>query len=154
MYTCKMVIPKPSKHVDTRTLQMMLVVGSKYNALYTVSGFSNLFGKSAARVYTMPRGSNLYCQRWKGRTPHKPMFQCAQQKPFRVPNTRIELTQKLTKSMPRRRSIRVIYTREKYLCTNLGVKEEGGHLLEGGLFFWVYTRSVCYMNNQHTTSPE
>ena len=27
-----------------------------------------------------------------------------------------------------------IYMREKYPCKNLGVKEEGGHLLEGGVF--------------------
>ena len=45
MYMCKMVTPKPSKHVDTRTLEMMLVVVSKYNALYIVSRFTKLFGK-------------------------------------------------------------------------------------------------------------
>ena len=45
---------------------------------------------------------------------------------------------KLTKSMPRRRSIWGIYTREKYLCKNLGVKEGGGRLLEGGMFSGTY----------------
>ena len=53
---------------------------------------------------------------------------------FVFPNTMTELNQKLTKSMPRRCSIRAVYTREKHLCTNLGVKEEGGHLLKGSYF--------------------
>ena len=40
--------------------------------------------------------------------------------------------------MPLKRSIRGIYTREKYLCKNLGVKEGGGRLLEGGVFSGTY----------------
>lgn len=50
MYMCKMVIPKPSKHVDTRTLEMMLIVGSKYNALCMVSRFTKLFGKYSVKT--------------------------------------------------------------------------------------------------------
>ena len=50
MYMCKMVISKPNKHVDTRTLEMMLVVGSKYNALYIVSRFTKLFGKYSVKT--------------------------------------------------------------------------------------------------------
>ena len=50
MYMCKMVIPKPSKHVDTRILKMMLVVGSKYNALCMVSRFTKLFGKYSVKT--------------------------------------------------------------------------------------------------------
>ena len=53
-----------------------------------------------------------------------------------------ELSQKLTKSMPRRRSIRGVYTREKYQCKNLGVKEGGGRLIEGGVFLGTYG-TVC-----------
>ena len=34
-----------------------------------------------------------------------------------------------------------VYTREKYLCKNLGVKEGGGHLLEGGVFSGTY--GIC-----------
>ena len=58
-----------------------------------------------------------------------------------------ELNQKLAKSMPRRCSIRAVYTREKHLCLNLGVKEEGGHLLEGVIFlrnYGTYMISVWY----------
>ena len=42
--------------------------------------------------------------------------------------------QKLTKSIVRRHSIQGVYTREKYLCKNLGVKEGEGRLLKGGVF--------------------
>ena len=38
--------------------------------------------------------------------------------------------------MQRGRSIWGVYMQEKYLCTNLGVKEGGGILLEGGIFLW------------------
>ena len=41
--------------------------------------------------------------------------------------------------MPRRCSIQSIYTREKYLCKNLGVKEGGGHFFEGGVFLGTYS---------------
>ena len=53
--------------------------------------------------------------------------------------------QKLTKSMPRRRSIQGVYTREKYLCKNLGVEEGGGHLLKGSIFreLTVYIYCIC-----------
>ena len=52
-----------------------------------------------------------------------------------------ELNQMLTKSMPRRRSIRGIYTRENTLCKNLGVKEGEGVCSKG-----VYFRElVVYM---------
>ena len=36
--------------MDTRTLEMMLVVGSKYNALYIVSRFTKLFGKHSVKT--------------------------------------------------------------------------------------------------------
>ena len=42
--------------------------------------------------------------------------------------------QKLTKSMSEYARYGGIYMREKYPCKNLGVKEGGGHLLEGGVF--------------------
>ena len=48
--------------------------------------------------------------------------------------TMTKLNQKLTKSMARGCSIRGIYTRKKYLYSNLRIKEAGGHLLEGGVF--------------------
>ena len=45
-------------------------------------------------------------------------------------NTATELTQKLTKSMPGRQPLR-IFTREKYLCKNSGVKEREGACSKG-----------------------
>ena len=53
-----------------------------------------------------------------------------------------ELKQKLAKSMPSRRSIGSIYTKEKYLCIKLWVKEGGGCLLEGGVFSRTYSTST------------
>ena len=49
--------------------------------------------------------------------------------------------QKLTKSIIRRRLIQGVYTREKYLCKNLWVKEGGGRLLKGGVFSGTYSIS-------------
>ena len=46
----------------------------------------------------------------------------------------MELNQKLTKSMSESTRYSAIHMWEKYLCKNLEVKEEGGHLLEGGVF--------------------
>ena len=45
----------------------------------------------------------------------------------------MELSQKLPKSMPRRRSLWDIYTRENYLCKKLEVKEGEWRLVEGGV---------------------
>ena len=45
-----------------------------------------------------------------------------------------ELTQKLTKSMPKQHVLWVVYKKENTLCKKLG----GGHLLEGGLFLGAY----------------
>ena len=117
---------------------------------------------SCSCVHTMPRGIKATCIISGNRGgPHiiNLTFQCVQQKPWRwpenkaiiilyvFPNTMTELNQKLAKSMPRRCSIRAIYTREKHLCTNLGVKEEGGHLLKGVVFlrnYSTYMISVWY----------
>ena len=57
----------------------------------------------------------------------------------------IELNLKLTKSLPRRHSLWGVYMRKKYLCKKLGVKEGGGHLLQGGVFWGAYgiTHVVC-----------
>ena len=43
--------------------------------------------------------------------------------------------------MPRRPLLQGVYTRDKYLCTKLGVKdlEGGGHLLKGGAFSGAYS---------------
>ena len=48
------------------------------------------------------------------------------------------------KLMPRSRRhlLRGVYTRKKYLCKKLGVKEGGGHLLEGGVFSGAYDTSM------------
>ena len=65
---------------------------------------------------------------------------------FWIQTTR-KLNWKLAKSMPIRCSIRAIYTREKYWSMNLGVKQEGGCLLEGGIFsrnYGTYMISVWY----------
>ena len=45
-----------------------------------------------------------------------------------------ELNQKLAKIMPRRCSLRGVYSRKIYLCKKSGVKEGGGHLFEGDIF--------------------
>ena len=37
-----------------------------------------------------------------------------------------------------------VYTREKQLCKNLGVKEGGGHLLKGGVFSGAYMHIYVY----------
>ena len=111
--------------------------------------------KSAACVYTMPRGIAATCivsGEWGG--PRISPRSSVHNKNLSVfPSTMTELNQKLTKSMPRRCSIRAIYTKEKYLCTNLEVKEEGGHLLERGPIFWgIYTISVLHEQSTHHIS--
>ena len=60
----------------------------------------------------------------------------------------MELNPKLTKSMPRsrRRLLQRVYTRKKYLCKKLGVKEGGGHLLEGGVFLGAYGITTCSLS--------
>ena len=65
-------------------------------------------------------------------------------------NTMTELNQKLAKSMPRRYSIRAIYTREKHLCMNLGLKRREG-ICSKGSYFWeitVHTWLVCGIHEQ------
>ena len=54
-----------------------------------------------------------------------------------------KLNQKLTQSIVRRHSIHGVYTREKYLCKNLGLKEGGGHLPEGCAFSGTYCMCMC-----------
>ena len=56
----------------------------------------------------------------------------------------IELNLKLTKACPEDTRYGV-FTRGKYLCKKLRVKEGGGHLLQGGVFWGAYgiTHVVC-----------
>ena len=49
----------------------------------------------------------------------------------------MELNQKLTKHSQKTLDMGRLHG-GKYLCTNLGVKEGGGHLLEGGVFLGTY----------------
>ena len=42
---------------------------------------------------------------------------------------------RLTKSLPKKRSIRDVYTREKYQCENLMVKEGGEGVCSKGEYF-------------------
>ena len=58
----------------------------------------------------------------------------------------MDLTQKLTKSMPRRCSVWDIYTSEKYLCKKLGNKDGGRCLLEGGVFSGAYGNSYVFVS--------
>ena len=79
-------------------------------------------------------------------------FQCEQQKPWRWPaysstcvcvfaNTINDGAKpKAHYGTPRRCSIWGVYMLEKY--KNLGVKEGGGHLLEGGVFLGTYS-TLC-----------
>ena len=46
----------------------------------------------------------------------------------------VELSQKVTRSVPKGCSLQGVYTREKDLCKNLGVKEGGGVCSKGANF--------------------
>ena len=59
----------------------------------------------------------------------------------------MKLNQKLTKSIIRTRLIQAIYTREQYLCKNLGIKVGGGCLPEGGVFSGTYSIFICHLAN-------
>ena len=56
-----------------------------------------------------------------------------------------ELNRKLTKHSQNTLNMGV-YTGEKYLCKNLGVKERGGHLLKGGVFSGTY--HICNVRRE------
>ena len=69
-------------------------------------------------------------------------------------NLMTELNQKCTKSMPRRRLIHGIYTREKYLCKKFRIKEGEG-VCSKGPYFWELTVKLLWcsyhdMNHAYT----
>ena len=59
-----------------------------------------------------------------------------------------ELNQILTKN-PENAQYRGAYIGEKYLCKNLGVKEGGGCLLEGGVFSGTYLHVIVVVISPH-----
>ena len=54
--------------------------------------------------------------------------------------------QKLTKSIPRRHSIRAVYTREENPMQNFGTKEGGACLLKGGVFLGTYSTIITIID--------
>ena len=57
----------------------------------------------------------------------------------------MELNQKFAKAIPRRWSIRDVYTRDKYLCTNLRVKDVRGGGGGGGEAFALIFGNFCVL---------